>query len=598
MQAPPIVEETWRLEDIYPSQEAFWREKAQVDSRLADLESFRGTLGTSAVSFAAALEGIWSEAKILTRLHAYASMRSDQDLRVADHQRMRQEVEIALTEMSRRTSYLRPEILALPDGMVERFTAAEPRLQPFRPFLRNLLRQKAHVLSPPEENIMAESGLIVGGPYQIFGILNNAEMPRATVTLDDGGSVMLTPAAYSVVRTSSHRPDRLRGAQAYYDGYRAFQGTFGSNLFEGIKAHVFRARARRYPSCLAAALDGDNVPERVYTNLIEQVRSHLPSLHRYFRLRARVLDLPRLTYYDLYCPLVAGHRRGYDVDAAKRLVVDALAPLGEAYTTPLRNAFDGRWTDWHPAPGKRSGAYATGAAYDVHPYMLLNFNADFESVSTLAHEAGHAMHSYFSNRAQPYPCADYSIFVAEVASTFNEALLIEKRLAEAADRDERISLLGHWLDGIRATLFRQTFFAEFELDVHRRVERGEALTGEALAALYLDLVRAYQGHDEGACEVDSIFAVEWASIPHFYYDFYVYQYATGIVAANSLAHDVVSGNAGATDRYLAFLASGGSDDPLNLLRTAGVDLESPLPYEATFRAVDAKLDVLESLLDA
>ena len=598
MQAPPIVEETWRLEDIFPSEEAFWGEKSRVDSSLPGLESYRGTLGTSAEALASALDAIWSEAKTLARLHSYASMKSDQDLRVADHQRMRQEVEIALTEMSRRTSYLRPEILALPDGVVERFTADEPRLKPFAPFLRNLLRQKAHVLSPAEENIMAESGLIVGGPYQIFGILNNAEMPRATVILDDGRSVTLTPAAFSVVRTSSHRPDRLRAAQAYYEGYRAFQGTLGSNLFEGIKAHVFRARSRRYPSCLAAALDGDNVPERVYTNLIEQVRGHLPSLHRYFRLRARVLDVPRLAYYDLYCPLVAGHRSTYDVDAAKRLVVDALAPLSEAYTTPLRKAFDGRWTDWHPSPGKRSGAYATGAAYDVHPYMLLNFNADFESVSTLAHEAGHAMHSYFSNLTQPYPCADYSIFVAEVASTFNEALLIERRLAEAVEREERIALLGHWLDGIRATLFRQTFFAEFELDIHRRVERGEALTGESLAALYLDLVRAYQGHDDGACEVDSMFAMEWASIPHFYYDFYVYQYATGIVAANSLAHDVLAAKTAATDRYLAFLGSGGSDDPLNLLRTAGVDLESPAPYEATFRAVDAKLDALEALLDA
>jgi oligoendopeptidase F len=275
-----------------------------------------------------------------------------------------------------------------------------------------------------------------------------------------------------------------------------------------------------------------------------------------------------------------------------------LAPLGAGYTDPLRRAFENRWTDWHPAAGKRSGAYATGAAYDVHPYMLLNFNGDFDSVSTLAHEAGHAMHSHFSNGRQPYPCADYSIFVAEVASTFNEALLIERLLAEATTREEKIFLLGHWCDGIRATLFRQTFFAEFELDIHRGVERGEALTGEALSRSFLELLRSYQGHETQACEIDELFAVEWACVPHFYYDFYVYQYATGIVAANSLAHDVLNGKGGAQGRYLSFLESGGSDYPLEILRRAGVDLESPAPYEATFRAMDRKLDMLEALLDA
>jgi oligoendopeptidase F len=273
-----------------------------------------------------------------------------------------------------------------------------------------------------------------------------------------------------------------------------------------------------------------------------------------------------------------------------------MAPLGPGYVEPLSRAFEERWIDWHPVPGKRSGAYATGAAYDVHPYMLLNFNGDFESVSTLAHEAGHAMHSHFSNTTQPYPCADYSIFVAEVASTFNEALLIERLLDAASARDERVFLLGSWLDGIRATLFRQTFFAEFELRIHERSERGEALTGEALSALYLDLLRAYQGHDEGACEVDELFGIEWAAVPHFYYDFYVYQYATGIVAANKLASDVLAGSDDARRRYLAFLTSGSSADPLDLLRRAGVDLESKEPYDAAFRSIDRKLDDLEALL--
>jgi oligoendopeptidase F len=597
MSAPPLTDETWRLADIFASDEAFWTEKRRIDSALPQLGTFAGRLGHSAPAMAEALSAISDASMSLARLHAYASMNSDQDLRIATYQGMRQEVELSYTEISRRTAYLRPEILALADGVVERFLADEPRLAPFAHFLKNLVRQRAHVLSPAEENVLAEAGLVLSGSSQIFGVLHNAEMPRATVELDGGENITLTPAAFSLVRTSGVRSDRELATRAYFGGYRSFEGTYGSNLFECLKSHVFRARVRRYDSCLAAALDGDNVPAAVYTNLIEQIRHHLPSLHRYSRLRARALRLGTLTYFDLHCPLGTGPKREYDVTAAKRLVLDAMRPLGAGYTEKLNESFERRWIDWHPALGKRSGAYATGAAYDVHPYMLLNFNRDFDSVSTLAHEAGHAMHSYFSNRTQPYPCADYSIFVAEVASTFNEALLIERLLAMATDRDEKIFLLGHWLDGIRATLFRQTFFAEFELEIHRRAERGEALTGETLSKVYLDLLRAYQGHDAGACVVDDLFAIEWACVPHFYYDFYVYQYATGIVAANSLARDVLNGTAGAPERYAQFLSSGGSDYPLEILRRAGVDLESPAPYDATFRAVDRKLDDLEALLD-
>jgi oligoendopeptidase F len=596
MTTPPLAE-TWRIDDIFADETRFREEQRRVEGVLPGLSSAAGTLGDSASALAAALERVTDAAKALARLHTYASLRADEDLRVAARQGMRQEVELAFTELSRRTAWMRPEILALADGTVLRFLEEEPRLSSFGPFLRNLLRQKAHVLSPKEEDILAEAGLLLGGPQQVFGVLQNAEMPRPTVRLHDGTEVRLAPAAFSLVRTSSHRDDRVAAARAYYEGYRAFESTYGSNLYECVKSHVFRARTRRYAGCVEAALDGDNVPVRVYTNLIAQVRRALPSLHRYFRLRARALGLPSLSYFDLHCPLVPGFKRDYPIDAAKRTVLEAMRPLGESYLAPLRRSFEDRWIHWHPAPGKRSGAYATGAAYDVHPYMLLNYNHDFDSVSTLAHEAGHAMHSHFSNRTQPYACADYSIFVAEVASTFNEALLIEKLIDEADGRDERVFLLGHWLDGIRATLFRQTFFAEFELEMHRRAERGEALTGESLSAAYMSLLRAYQGHDEGACETEDLFAAEWTSVPHFYYDFYVYQYSTGIVAANQLAAEVLAGREGARERYLRFLTTGGSNYPLELLREAGVDLESEAPYDATIRAIDRKLDDLEELLD-
>jgi oligoendopeptidase F len=592
----PAVEDTWRLEDIFPTEEAFLQAKNAVEDEIPGLAEHAGLLSGGASALADVLEAISGVSRRLGRLHAYASMRSDGDLRIAGQQALRQEVELAYTELSRRTAWLRPEILALPNGTIERCLAEETRLAPFAPFVRNLVRQKEHVLGPAEEHLLAEAGLLFGGPSQIFGILHNAEMPRASISLHDGEHVTLTPAAFSLVRTSANRDDRMRATKTYFEGYSTFRSTYGSNLYECLKAHIFRSRARRYPSCVAAALDADNVPVAVYTNLIEQVRRRLPSLHRYFRLRAKALGLPRLTYADLHAPLVEAPQGRYNLDRAKRLVVEAMAPLGAGYVEPLARAFDDRWIDWHPSPGKRSGAYATGAAYDVHPYMLLNFNGDFESVSTLAHEAGHAMHSHFSNKNQPYPCADYSIFVAEVASTFNEALLIERLLEAASAREERLFLLGSWLDGIRATLFRQTFFAEFELAIHTRAEEGEALTGEAISALYLDLLRTYQGHAEGACEVDDLYAVEWAAVPHFYYDFYVYQYSTGIVAANKLAADVLAGSHEAKARYLAFLSSGSSADPLELLRRAGVDLESPEPYAAAFGSIDRKLDDLESLL--
>jgi len=416
MSTVPAVEETWRLEDIFPSEEAFAKAKREVEESLPSLSALAGGLAGGPGHLADVLETISEVSRRLGRLHAYASMRSDGDLRVAPHQALRQEVELAYTELSRRTAWLRPEILGLPDGVVERFLADEPRLAPFAPFLRNLVRQKEHVLGPQEEHLLAEAGLLFGGPSQIFGILHNAEMPRASITLHEGERVLLTPAAFSLVRTSPNRDDRTAATRAYFEGYAAFRSTYGSNLYECLKSHVFRARARKYPSCVAAALDADNVPVAVYTNLIDQVRRRLPSLHRYFRLRARALGIPRLTYADLHAPLVAAPQGRYALDRAKGLVLEAMAPLGQGYVEPLTRAFDERWIDWHPVPGKRSGAYATGAAYDVHPYMLLNFNGDFESVSTLAHEAGHAMHSHFSNTTQPFPCADYSIFVAEVTA--------------------------------------------------------------------------------------------------------------------------------------------------------------------------------------
>ena len=438
--------------------------------------------------------------------------------------------------------------------------------------------------------------MLLGGPGTLHGVLLNAEIPRPEFTTAGGETGPLTPANFGRWRTGNDRTERRRLFEAYFGSYAPFRETLGANLFECLKGHVFRARVRRYPSCVEAALDADRIPKTVYTNLISRVRENLPLLHRYYRLRAKALRIPDLGYHDLHCPVVPGSSRRYGVAEAANLVREAMEPLGPEYGRGLAQSFEERWIDWHPAPGKRSGAYANGSAYDAHPYMLLNFNGDFDAVSTLAHEAGHAMHSWLSNRHQPFASADYCIFVAEVASTFNEALLHEAMLRKAATPEEKAFLLASWIDQIRATLFRQTFFAEFELAIHERAERGEALTGESTSELYLALLREHQGHEAGACRVDDLYAVEWASVPHFYYDFYVYQYSTGIVAATSLAADVLGGKPGARERYLEFLSSGSSDYPLELLRRAGVDLESPEPYRATFRELERRIAELESLI--
>jgi oligoendopeptidase F len=589
--------ESWNLEALYPSPAAFDAARdAFRDLVLPTVERHRGRLGSSAAALADALDALAAAGRELRRLSCYASTRADEDLRDPPRQGARRAVELLATELSRRASYVRPEILAMSEETVLRFVADEPRLAPHAHSLRDLLRQREHVLGAAEERILAEANLTRHDASSLYQILSNAEMPRPTVTLSTGEQVTLTPVSFQKHRSTPVREDRLLLFPANFGAYAAFRETLGQNLFSAVKGHVFQARSRSYRSSLQAALDPDNVPEGVYRNLVVQVRRHLPVLHRYFRLRGRVLGVDPLDYADLYCPLGQAPPRPWDATDARAAVRDGLTPLGAGYVQALEHAFASRWVDWHPAPGKRSGAYANGWAYDVHPFVLLNFNGDYESVLTLAHEMGHAMHSHFSNRTQPYPTADYSIFVAEVASTFNEILVLRHMLERADSADEERHLLASYLDGIRGTLFRQAMFAEFELAIHERVEGGEVLTGESLTETYLDLLRTYHGEGEGVMAIRPEYASEWGAIPHMYYDFYVYQYATGIVAATALARGVLDGAAGARERYLEFLASGGSDYPLELLRRAGVDLESAEPYELAFRTIEDHVERLERSL--
>jgi oligoendopeptidase F len=592
------LEETWKLQDLFADDAAFEQAKKRfVEEMLPRVDRHRGRTLESAETLIEALETDSAATQELQLLHCYSALKSDGDIRVARYQAMRQEVDLLATDLSRRQAFLRPEILAGDPARIEQFLKQAPRLAPYSHFLRDLIRQRDHVLDAGQERIIAETGLLRGHPSTLYGVLTNTELPRPTVTLENGESVTLTTVGFQKHRSTQNRADRLAMFPRFFSAYSDFKDSLGLNLYAGVKGHMFRARVRNYPSSLDAALNGDNVPREVYRNLIRQVHRQLPVLHRYFELRSRALGLEVLEYPDLYCPLTATPPRRYSVEETRGLVCGSMEPLGQSYVEALQHAFAARWIDWHPGSGKRSGAYATGWAYAVHPYVLANFNGDYDGVTTVAHEMGHAMHSFFSNRRQPFATADYSIFVAEVASTFNEALLLRQMLERAESGDERMFLLGSYLDGIRGTLFRQTMFAEFELEIHEMAERGEVLTGERLSEVYLRLLRLYHGHDSGVVRIADDYAVEWAAIPHMYYDFYVYQYATGIVAASALARAVSERQEGAAVRYLDFLHAGGSDYPLEILRRAGVDLEQAAPYDETFASIGSRLDEMEESLD-
>ncbi|MGE5235827.1 MAG: oligoendopeptidase F [Acidobacteriota bacterium] len=586
----------WNLADLYPNMAAFDAARRQVAERLPDLEANTGKLAGSPVVLRQTLETYFGTAKELSRISSYASMLSDEDTRVPEALAARQEVQQLGTEFASHTSWLAPEILALPAGTIGRFLKAEPGLAPYRFYLEDLERQRAHTLSPPEEKILAEASLVTPAPYSVYGILANADLPFPEVQLSDGTKVRLDNAAYTKYRAAANRQDRITVFKEFWKTYREFERTFGVALDAQVKRDLFYARARKYPTSLAAALDASNVPEAVYRTLVAETNRALPTLYRAFELRAKLLGIKELAYYDIYPPLVPTLKMDFPIDRGEAAVLDALKPLGPDYVAAVRKGFAARWMDVYPQPGKRSGAYSNGSAYDVHPYVLMNYNDDYDSVSTVAHEWGHAMHSHLANQAQPYPTADYSIFIAEVASTFNEALLLRHMLDSASSDEERLYLLGSYLESLRGTFFRQAMFAEFELAIHEAVERGEALTGSKLSTMYGELLRRYHGHDRGVVRIDDAYTVEWAYIPHFYYDFYVYQYATSLAASTQLAREVLDGKPGARERYLGLLKAGGSRYPYELLKDAGVDLATPEPYRALEAQMNWAIDEIEKII--
>jgi oligoendopeptidase F len=592
---PP--EHTWKLEDIYPSEEAWNAAKERVVGEFDQVLAFRDKLGTSADQLLACLELDSRIDKELTRLYCYAAMKSDEDTRVSKYQGMKQMLRQLATDYSSKSSFIAPEVAAMERATIDAFLEQAPGLKVYRMYLEDVQRTKAHRRSASEEKILAEAGLLAAGPATINSIFSNAELPFPEITLSDGTSAKLNQAGYARYRAAPDRADREAVFVAFFGTFDKFRQTFGAQLSAQVNKDMFFARVRNYESSLHAALDQDNIPVEVYHTLVKNVRRNLDSFHRYLRLKQRMLGVDRLKYSDVYAPVVEDVELEYSYDQAKDVILRSLKPLGPEYVGVVERSFDERWIDVYPTPGKRVGAYCNGGCYDVHPYMLLNYNGQYDDVATLAHELGHAMHSYYSNKRQPYPTADYATFVAEVASTLNEALLIHHMLDKIEDDKVRLSLLMNHLDGIKGTVFRQTQFAEFELAIHQRAERGEPLTGDVLTELYGDILKEFYGHAAGVCHVDDRFCVEWAYVPHFYYNFYVYQYSTSFTASTALSERILAGEAGAVDKTMEFLAAGGSDYPVAILKRAGVDMMTDEPFDKTMAAMNRVMDQIEEILD-
>lgn len=586
----------WNLIELYPTAEAWRAAKEKLVQQFSGLTQFKATLSQSPARLLQCLDLISGLSKEYARLSVYANLASDVDTRDAGNLARAQEIRQVGADFSAAAAFFEPEIQALGRPAVESFLAREPKLSPYRHNLNDILRRKAHTGTEGEEKIIADAGLMSDGPSSIFTIFSNADFPFPKVTLHDSTTVTLDKAAFSLYRGVANREDRKKVFEAYFNRLNEYRRTFGTDLYSQVKRDMFYARARKYSSSLESALDGNNIPVEVYKTLVKNVDNNLPTFHRYLALRKRLLGVDQLHYYDLYVPMVGAVDAQFSVDDAKNSILKALAPLGNQYVATVEKAFDSRWIDMYPTTGKVSGAYSSGDAYDVHPYILTNYNGKYDDVSTLAHELGHTMHSYFSNKAQPYPTASYATFVAEVASTFNEALLFNYMKQQMPSDAARLNLLGNYLDGIRGTLFRQVQFAEFELAIHEKAEHGETLTGDGLDALYLDITRKYYGHDHGMCIVDDDIKAEWANIPHFYYTFYVFQYATSLTASSALSEEVIAGDMKARDRYLTLLSAGGSDYPVNLLKKAGVDMTTSVPFDLAVKKMNGIMDEMEKIL--
>ncbi|MCU7494387.1 MAG: oligoendopeptidase F [Ignavibacteria bacterium] len=585
---------TWNLEDIYKTAELWEKDFSWVEENAQAYKNFQGKLGNSAEELFEAMKFDDEMGMKLSRLYLYSSLSKDLDLANSENRARYDRISALSAKVAALSSFMRPEILSLPEEKIKSFFGQSEGLRLYRHQFDNLFRTKEHTLSKEQEELLAMGSEVSGIPYSTFNVFTDAEMQFPVVKDTEGREVQISHGRYSAALFSTDREYRKRVYLGFYKPFREYKTTL-STLFSGnVKTHVFYSRARRYNSSKEAALDANNIPVTVYDNLIKSINENLEPLHRWARIKKRALGLDELHIYDSYVTLFPGVKKEYDFETGKSVVLEALKPMGGDYIKNLRNAFDNRWIDVYETKGKRSGAYSSGTTFGVHPYVLLNWNNQLNDVFTLAHEMGHNMHSFYTERTQPYPYADYSIFVAEVASTANEALLLDYLIDHAQSKEEKLALIEKYLTNITSTFYRQACFAEFEGMVHNKVEKGEPLTPDKLCSMYHELTQRYWGPD---VVIDEEEDYTWARIPHFYYNFYVYQYATGLAASQALVAKIKKEGQPAIDRYLEFLKSGSSDYPINVLKKAGVDMTSKEPVLQTMSKMNELLDEMEKLLD-
>ncbi len=585
---------TWRLEDIFANDEAWDKEYKEVKELLPSAEQFKGKLGDNAEKLFEALTFQDEVAERLGKLYAYSHMRSDQDTTNSFYQGLDSRMNSLLAEMGSAFAYLVPEILSIDEDKLASFLNEKSELQVYKHALEQINLQRPHVLSADQEALLAQAAEVMNASSNTFGMLNNADLEFPTIKDENGEEVQITHGRYTRFLESADQRVRKEAFEKLYETYGNFKNTFASTLGGQVKRDNFNAKVRNYQSAREAALSNNNIPESVYDNLVNTVNKNLHLLHKYVKLRKKVLGVDELHMYDLYTPLVKDVEMKVTYEEAKEIVLKGLAPLGEEYQEILKEGFENRWVDVVENKGKRSGAYSSGA-YGTNPYILMNWQDNVNNLFTLAHEFGHSVHSYYTRKNQPYTYGDYSIFVAEVASTCNEALLNDYLLKTIDDEQKRIYLLNHYLEGFRGTVFRQTMFAEFEHLIHQKEQNGEALTAEMLTKEYYELNKKYFGGDD--IVIDEQIGLEWSRIPHFYYNYYVYQYATGFSAATALSAQILEEGKPAVERYIKnFLSAGSSDYPIEVLKKAGVDMTSSQPIEAALKVFEEKLNELESLL--
>ncbi len=582
----------WNLEDIYKTDDDWENDFSKVKDMLESLEEYKGNLVSSSARLFQGIELIMKIEEVISRLYAYSHMRQDENTSDQTYQALHNRAQGQYNQVNSATSFMVPEIITLSENEVEKYLDENDDLKLYRQLLKNILRKKEHFLSAKEEKLLAMAGDVTQGPNNIFGMLNNADLTFPTIKNEDGEEVRITHGRYIDFMQSKDGSVRKDAFTALYSKYDEFINTFATTLNTSVKSHIFYSKARNYDSALEAALDNDNVPVDVYTNLISTVKENIDGMYKYVSIRKKVLELDELHMYDVYVPLVKELDLKIPYQEAKENVIKGIAPLGEDYVNILKDGFNSGWVDIYENQGKRSGAYSSGC-YGVHPYVLMNYTDSLDNMFTLAHEMGHALHTYYSNKSQPFVYANYKIFVAEVASTLNEILLLHYLLENTDDDMKKKYLINHYLEQFRGTVFRQTMFAEFEMIIHDEAEKGTPLTPKFLKEVYRNLNKEYFGPD---MVIDEQIDLEWSRIPHFYYNFYVYKYATGFSAATALASKILDEGSSAVVKYINFLKSGDSDYPLNVLKTAGVDMTSSTPIKAAIDTFKEFVDRFEKLI--